>query len=93
MKFIRTTTLLCILAFSFAPINASASSLGHLPSTEKSNQWEVIIDKPKSDDLKSKPDVYNVYSMDIRYIGNEDIKIERVEAYRDDPSSSSDFEL
>lgn len=93
MKFIRTITLLCILTFSFAPMNVFASSLEYLPSTEKSNQWEVIIDEPKSDELKSKPDVYNVYSMDIKYIGNDDIKIERVEAYRDDPNLSSDFEL
>lgn len=93
MKFIRTTILLCILAFSFAPINTFASSLGHLPSIEKSNQWEVVINKPKSDELKSKPNVYNVYSMGIKYIGNDDIEIERVEVYRDDPSSPSDFEL
>ncbi|WP_085994188.1 hypothetical protein [Oceanobacillus senegalensis] len=31
--------------------------------------------------------------MAIKYIGNEDIKIERVEVYRDDPSSSYEFEL
>lgn len=31
--------------------------------------------------------------MGIKYIGNDDINIERVEAYRDDPKSSLDFEL
>lgn len=93
MKFIKAFILTTILSFLLFPISGMASSLEKLPSSEASNQWEVVIDKPKSNEVKPKPDVYNIYSMAIKYIGNEDIKIERVEMYRDEPSSSYDFEI
>ncbi|GIO25208.1 hypothetical protein J11TS1_37890 [Oceanobacillus sp. J11TS1] len=48
---------------------------------------------PKSEELEPKPEVYNIYSMDVTYIGDEDIKLDRVEVYRDDPSTSYDIEL
>ncbi|WP_339229830.1 hypothetical protein NSQ77_06910 [Oceanobacillus sp. FSL K6-2867] len=93
MKFIKVFILTTILSFLLFPTNGMASTLEILPSSEKSNEWEIVIDKPKNNEVKSKPDVYNIYSMAIKYIGNEDIKIERVEMYRNDPSSSYDFEL
>ncbi|WP_085994201.1 hypothetical protein [Oceanobacillus senegalensis] len=92
MKFIKAFIFTTILSFLLFPISGMASSLEKLPSSEKSNQWEVVIDKPKSNEHTPKPDV-NFYSMDIKYIGDEKVKIERVEAYRDDPNSSFDFEI
>lgn len=93
MKFIKAFILITILSFLLFPTSGMASTLEKLPSSEKSNEWEIVIDKPKNNEVKPKPDVYNIYSMAIKYIGNEDIKIERVEMYRNDPSSSYDFEL
>ncbi|WP_339228672.1 hypothetical protein NSQ77_02600 [Oceanobacillus sp. FSL K6-2867] len=93
MKFIRVFILTTILSFLLFPISGMASTLEKLPSSEKSNEWEIVIDKPKNNEVKPKPGVYNIYSMAIKYIGNEGIKIERVEMYRNDPSSSYDFEL
>lgn len=94
MKVIKVFLLFTtILSFFLFPISGMASSLDKLPSSETSDQWEVIVDKPKNNDVEPKPDTYNIYSMDVRYIGDEDIKLESVEAYRDDPNSSYDFEL
>ena len=73
-----------ISAFLLFPISGIASSLEELPSSESSGQWEVLIDKPKNNDLDPKPDVYNIYSMDVKYIGDEDIKLDRVEVYREE---------
>ncbi|MFD1445110.1 hypothetical protein [Oceanobacillus profundus] len=93
MKFIKVFILTTLLSFLLFPTSGMASTLEKLPLSEKSNEWEIVIDKPKNNEVKPKPDVYNIYSMAIKYIGNEDIKIERVEMYRNDPSSSYDFEL
>ena len=94
MKFVKVSIICTILSILLFPLNGVASLQEQLPSLKSSKVWEVVIDKPKSNEIKSKPnDVYNIYSMDIKYVGNENIKIERVEAYRDDPSSSFDFEL
>ncbi|GGP16406.1 hypothetical protein [Oceanobacillus neutriphilus] len=93
MKFTKVFIFFTILSFLLFPISGVASALEKLPSSDKTDQWEIMIDKPKNEDVEPKPDVYNMYSMDVQYIGDEDIKLERIEAYRDDPSSSYDFEL
>lgn len=93
MNFIKVFIFFTFLSFLLFPISGIASALEKLPSSEKTDQWEILIDKPKNEDVEPKPDVYNMYSMDVQYIGDEDIKLERVEAYRDDPNSSYDFEL
>ncbi|RST76174.1 hypothetical protein D4T97_005165 [Siminovitchia acidinfaciens] len=93
MKFNKVVILSTILSILLFPLSSTASSLDQLPSSKLSKDWEVVIDKPKSNELKPKPDVYNIYSLDIKYIGDEAIKMERIEAYRDDPGSSVDFEL
>ena len=93
MKLIKVSIICTILSLLLFPSNSAALSLEQLPSSKSSNEWEVVIDRPKSDDLESKPDVYNIYSMNIEYIGNKDVKLERVEAFRDDPSLSYDIEL
>lgn len=92
MKFVTVFIFCTILALLLFPINGIASSLDKLPSFKTSNQWEVVIDKPDNNDIESNP-VFNVYSMDIIRNGDEDIKILRVEAYRDEPNSLTDFEL
>lgn len=93
MKIIKVFTLSTILSILIFPLSSIASPLDQLPSSKLSKNWEVVIDKPKSNELPPKPNVYNLYSMDIKYISDEDIKMERVEAYRDEPGSSTDFEL
>ncbi len=86
-------TLSTILSIFLFPLSSIPSSLEQLPSSKLTKDWEEVIDKPKINELKPKPNVYNLYSMDIKYIGDETIRIERVEAYRDDPGSSADFDL
>ncbi|WP_040982786.1 hypothetical protein [Oceanobacillus jeddahense] len=93
MKWMQAFMLVTILSFLVFPASGMATSLENLPSSEASDQWEVNIDTPKNNDFETKPDIYNIFSMDIKYTGDKDIKLDRVEAYRDDPSSSYDFEL
>ncbi|MGD6960436.1 hypothetical protein ACQCWA_22975 [Rossellomorea aquimaris] len=93
-----TISLLCIaLLVTWAPISSLAQSLEKLPSTETSKQWEVLIGKGDHEDPKlnksDKPGLYNIYSMDIKNIGDENVKLVRVEAYRDDPNSTKEYEL
>ncbi|ASK63947.1 hypothetical protein CFK37_18175 [Virgibacillus phasianinus] len=92
MKGTKILILILILTL-FIPIQTMASSLEKLPASETSTQWEVVIDHPESDEVKPKPGVYNMYSMDIKYVGDENIKLVRVEAYRDEPNSPIEYEL
>lgn len=89
---VKILMLFSMFTLSLFPINVIASSLDKLPSSETSSQWEVVIDKPDNNDVEANP-TFNVYSMDIKNIGNENIKIVKVEAYRDEPNSQTDFEL
>lgn len=94
-KFIISLLFTALLIL--APKNSWAASLNKLPSTEYSEQWKVVIAKGDHEDpnlnKSDKPDLYNVYSMDIKNIGNENVKLVRVEAYRNEPNSTKEFEL
>lgn len=57
---------------------------------------DVVISNPDSSDPeanKSKPGVFNVYSMDIKNIGGKNVKNVRVEAFRDAPNKVTKYEL
>ncbi|WP_088087985.1 hypothetical protein [Bacillus sp. OV166] len=57
----------------------------------------MVVGKAASNDpnlnKSTKPELYNVYSLDIKNIGDKDNKMVRVEAYRDEPNSTTQFEL
>ncbi|MGJ7912338.1 hypothetical protein [Neobacillus sp. LXY-1] len=97
MKKPTNLLLSMIIALILVPINSLAATLQNLPSKESSKQWEVIVGKADSDDTKlnksTKPDLYNVYSLNIKNIGDKDIKMVKVEAYRDEPNSTTQYEL
>ena len=96
---IRLTLSLLSLAviLTLIPLNSSAATLKNIPSKEYSKQWEVVVGKADSDEPKlnksSKPDLYSVFSLDVKNIGDENIKLIRVEAYRDEPNSTTQYEL
>jgi hypothetical protein len=97
MKKLAILLLSLTLLVTFAPNTTLAATLENLPSTESSKQWEVIVDNADSDDpnfnKSTKPDLYNVYSMDIKNIGDENVKSLRIEAYRNDPNLKTEYEL
>lgn len=97
MKKIKISLLCISLLVILTPINTLAATLEKLPSTESSKHWKVVIAKGDHEDPKlnksDKPDLYNVYSMDIKNIGDENVKLVTVEAYRDEPNSSKEYEL
>jgi hypothetical protein len=95
-KFTALFTAFVLLFFLMPINNGMASTLDKLPSSQSSKQWSVVIGKPdaeKPEFNKSKPDVFNVYSMDIKSISKNDIKLLRVEAYRNERHSKTEFEL
>jgi hypothetical protein len=88
--------LATIVFLSSYPENIFATKFEKLPMVENSEQWEVVLGKPDSHDKmanKSKPGYFNVYSMDIKNVGDKDVNIVRVEAYRDQPNSMTEYEL
>jgi hypothetical protein len=85
-----------VLLVTSLPINTFAASMEKLPALESSKQWNVTIGDPDSEDPKanqSKPGYFNVYSMDIKNVGDKDVNIVRVEAYRNEPNSTTEYEL
>lgn len=97
MKKLTVSLLFLTLLITLSSINSLAASLKELPATKSSEQWEVVIGKTDSHNSKAnksdRPDLYNVYSMDIKYIRDKNINLVRVEAYRDEPNSNTDYEL
>lgn len=87
-----------IMVYSF-PTNSFAKSFDSLPISKSSDQWSIKIDHPDKDEpnqptlTKAKKGVFNVYSLDIRNIGDKDINNVKVEAYRDEPNSTTKYEL
>lgn len=81
--------------FLLVPINSLAATLKKLPSSESSNQWKVVIGKPDNPGFNksTNPDLYNLFSMDIKNIGDKNIKLIRIEAYRNEPNSTKEYEL
>jgi hypothetical protein len=95
MKIAKFLITVVLLVTSF-PVDTFAASMEKVPALESSKQWNVAIGKPDSDDpraTQSKPGYFNVYSMDIKNVGDKDVKIVRVEAYRNEPHSTTEYEL
>jgi len=71
-------------------IKANALTFNQLPSTQKSEQWTVEIDKVKFSDpknIKSKKGVYQTYSMAIKNTKNDASDV-RIELFRDEENSN-----
>ncbi|NRG48345.1 hypothetical protein [Bacillus sp. CRN 9] len=85
------------LLFFTATTNILAKPLDNLPLTKSSKQWKVQIAEPDNEDKQSNishnPDLYNFYSMDVTNINGNNVELVRVEAYRDHPGSTSEYEL
>lgn len=96
MKKLLTWFTSFVLLFILIPINGIAATLDKLPSSLSSEQWKVVIGIPDADKPelnKSEHGVFNVYSMDIKNIGKNDVNLVRVEAYRNTPHSKTEFGL
>ncbi|MEH7384413.1 hypothetical protein V7147_03215 [Bacillus sp. JJ1521] len=97
MKKITSFLFITLLLISSVPSIGVAASLNKLSAKEVSKQWEVVVGKPDNEDPKAnisdKPDLYNVYSLDIKNIGDDNIELVRVEAYRNEPNTSFEYEL
>ncbi|NRD78574.1 hypothetical protein HPT25_14515 [Bacillus sp. BRMEA1] len=78
---ITTITFLMVSSFS-----AYAETTKNLPITKTSDHWKVTLGNPDSDSLKPQKDVFNVYSLDIKNIG-EKVFDPVFEVYRDEPNS------
>ncbi|NRG44216.1 hypothetical protein HRF87_05495 [Bacillus sp. CRN 9] len=97
MKKFIAILFIAVLSFS-ATINTYAKTLEKLPVSKTSKQWNVEINEPDNyedpDSNKSdNPDLYNMYSMRINNIGKDKVELVRIEAYRDEPRSSVEYEL
>jgi hypothetical protein len=96
MKLIFPLVLMSVLLF-LAPYNTSAATLEKLPSAETTKNWKVVVGKPDTNNPKlnksTNPDLYNVFSLDIKNVSDEKIKLEKVEAYREEPKLDTQYEL
>jgi hypothetical protein len=52
-------------------LSANAFSAKELPLSQSSDHWKVTLDKPETDDLKAEKGVFNLYSLDVKNIGDE----------------------
>lgn len=96
MKKLITLFTSFVLLFILIPINGIAATLDKLPSSQSSEQWKVVIGEPDADKPelnKSEHGVFNVFSLDIKNLGKDNINLVRVEAYRNDPHSKTEFGL
>jgi hypothetical protein len=74
----------------------SALTFEELPISKSSEQWLIEIGKAdaKEPELnEGKDGVFNTYSMTVKSTGGEEITNVRVEAFRDEPNSTTKCEL
>jgi|GEM_PF-3461204 len=76
----------------FSSNSACALSLNQLPTAKNSDHWKVTFDKPDINDEKLKKDVFNVYSLDIKNIGDK-VYDPQIEVYRDEPNTRTMYWL
>jgi hypothetical protein len=62
------TALAILMSGSFS---TSAASTKNLPISQSSNHWKVTIGKAEIDDFKAKKGVYNLYSVDVKNVGEK----------------------
>lgn len=87
--FVAIITVLTIVSSS---LSASAASLKELPATRTSNHWKVTLGKAEIDHVNEEKDVFNLYSIDIRNIG-EKVYDPTFEIFRDEPNTKTMFAL
>ncbi|MGW5891907.1 hypothetical protein [Priestia megaterium] len=82
------------LVFTFSTsINAHALTFDQLPTTQKSDQWTVEIDKVKNsqpDDMKPKKGVYQTYGLTIQNTKNDATDV-KVELFRDEDNTTTKY--
>jgi hypothetical protein len=95
VKKIALFLLFIIVSTMIMPKDLEANELENLPRTLETKQWKVSVGKPDLSDKKLnksiRPALYNVYSLDIKNIGEENIELVRVEGYKNLPKSASTF--
>jgi hypothetical protein len=91
LKKIALYLLVSLVALWMLPTGSQANELEHLPRTLETKNWRVVIGKPDHKDPKlnksTRPEIYNVYSLDVVYKGDMNIELVRVEAYKSTPKS------
>jgi glycogen synthase len=91
VKKIAYYILLSLVTAMMIPTGSQANVLENLPRTLETKNWRVVVGKPDHYDTKlnnsTRPEIYNVYSLDIVYTGDMNIELVRVEAYRNAPKS------
>jgi hypothetical protein len=96
MKMISPLVFMSVLFF-LAPVNSSAATLENLPSAETTKNWKVVVGEPDTNNPKlnksTNPDLYNIFSLDIKHVRDEKIKLVKVEAYREEPKLNTEYEL
>ncbi|MBT2688347.1 hypothetical protein J7I93_09150 [Bacillus sp. ISL-47] len=97
MKKLKTSILIIVLSLTLVPVNSFAVSPEKLPVKMSSKQWSLQIGRPDNMNPElnrsKNPNIFNFFSMDLKNIGDKNIKLVRIEAYRDDPDVESDIEL
>ncbi|MEC1665308.1 hypothetical protein [Bacillus halotolerans] len=87
---------LCVLLFALTPVQTKTQALTftELPIKQKTEQWSVEITEAKNaKELASpKKGEYNVYSMEIKNIGEAAATVD-VQLYRNDSDSTTRFSL
>jgi hypothetical protein len=73
-------------------LSANAFSAKELPLSQSSDHWKVTLDKPETDDLKAEKGVFNLYSLDVKNIGDE-VYDPIFEVYRSEPNSRTKYAL
>ncbi|AWD67328.1 MULTISPECIES: hypothetical protein [Priestia] len=83
---------LMVFAFS-TTIKANALTFDQLPTTQKSGQWTVEIDKVKDshpEDMKPKKGVYQTYGLTIQNTKNDATDV-KVELFRDEENTTTKY--
>ncbi|MEH7237956.1 hypothetical protein [Bacillus sp. JJ1562] len=84
--------IISVLTIISSSLSASAASIKDLPVTQTSNHWKVTLGKAESEKLTEEKDLFNLYSIDIKNIGEKVYDL-TFEVYRDEPYTKTMFAL
>ncbi|THE12029.1 hypothetical protein E1I69_12755 [Bacillus timonensis] len=87
MKYI-VVAIISVLAVVCSSFSTSAASIKELPVTQTSGHWKVTLGKAETDQVKEEKDVFNLYSIDIKNVGEKVYDL-TFEVYRDEPNSKT----
>ncbi|ENQ3106420.1 hypothetical protein ACEOWJ_002445 [Bacillus cereus] len=92
----KITILVCIMFFSLGiPLQTHALTFEKLPTTKKSEQWYIKIDKAKNTapgSQQPKKGVFDTYSVFVKNIG-KDVQNTTIEIYRNEPDAKTSYFL